>query len=37
MVVIMMMVVMMTIDNCSDGDSGSNGGKILVREDKLYA
>ena len=26
MVVIMMMVVMMTIDNYSDGDVGSNGG-----------
>ena len=36
MVVIMMMVVMMTIDNCSDGDVGSNGGKI-VRENKLSA
>ena len=36
MVVIMMMVVMMTIDNCSDGDVGSNGGKI-VRDKKLSA
>ncbi len=34
--VVMMMVVLMTIDNCSGGDSGSNGGKI-VREDKLSA
>ena len=36
MVVIIMMVVMMTVDNCSDGGVGNNGGKI-VREDKLSA
>ena len=36
MVVIIKVVVMMIIDNCSDGDVGSNGGKIVC-EDKLSA